>query len=380
MPDSDHAAPTGGQKVNSPNPTPGPSDAASTAAAPNPQTPHPPATRIPTLVGIGAVLCLVLVAAYFIVPTWYSESTDDAYVTAHLTTVIAKVPAYVQTLRVDDNSAVKVGQLLVELDPRDYVAEVDVTRANLEVAKSRRQEADTRVGIADADAAQARAELEVARANATLAQSNLKRLQAVSDARAVSSERVDTATAAAQASGATVTAAQTKVRSALAQADLARAEVKTAEAGIAQARAALDQAQLNLSYTRITAEQGGTIANKLVEPGNYVQPGQTLFSIVPEAPYVVANFKETQLERIRPGQRVTLRVDAFPHLRLGGHVDSLQRGTGSVFALLPPENATGNFVKVVQRIPVKILLDDPQEALKWISPGMSVEARVRVVR
>jgi membrane fusion protein (multidrug efflux system) len=330
--------------------------------------------------GIAAIVALVLIAAYFVIPTWYAESTDDAYVTAHLTTVTAKVPAYVRTLRVDDNTAVKAGELLVELDPRDYAVEVDVAQANLVAARSRRNEADTRIGIADADAAQARAELEVARANAALAQTDLKRLRAVADMRAVSSERVDTATASAQATSAAETAAQSKARSASAAADLARAQVKTAEANVAQAQAALNQAQLNLSYTKISAEQGGTIANKFVETGNYVQPGQTLFSIVPEAPYVIANFKETQLERIRPGQSVTVRVDAFPRLKLKAHVDSLQRGTGSVFALLPPENATGNFVKVVQRIPVKILFDDPQEALQWISPGMSVEARVKVAR
>jgi membrane fusion protein (multidrug efflux system) len=380
MPDPDHAAHTGDPKVNVPSPPPATTTAAPKAAAPIPPAPHPPASRLPTLVGAAAVAVLVVIAAYFVVPSWYSESTDDAYVTAHLTTVTAKVPAYVRTLHVDDNAAVKAGELLVELDPRDYAVEVDVAQANLEAAQGRRKEADDHVSIADADAAQARAELEVANANAVLAQANLKRLQAVVDARAVSSERVDTATAAAQATSAAVTAAQTRVRSALASADLARAQVSTAEANIAQAQAALDQAQLNLSYTKISAEQSGTIANKVVEAGNYVQPGQTLFSIVPEAPYVIANFKETQLERIRPGQAVSVRVDAFPRLRLKAHVDSLQRGTGSVFALLPPENATGNFVKVVQRIPVKILFDDPQEALKWISPGMSVEARVRVAR
>ena len=339
-----------------------------------------PGSRVPTRIGIATIVALVLIAAYIVIPSWYSESTDDAYVTAHLTMVTAKVPAYVRALRMDDNTAVKAGELLVELDPRDYAVEVDVAQANRTAAEGRRKEADTRIGIADADAAQARAELEVARANATLAQTDLKRLRAVADMRAVSSERVDTATAAAQATGAAVTAAQSKVRSALAGADLARAQVKTAKANVAQAQAAQDQAQLNLSYTKISAEQSGTVANKVVETGNYVQPGQTLFSIVPEAPYVIANFKETQLERIRPGQSVTVGVDAFPSLRLKGHVDSLQRGTGSVFALLPPENATGNYVKVVQRIPVKILFDDPHEALQWIAPGMSVEARVRVAR
>jgi membrane fusion protein, multidrug efflux system len=365
-----HSPDSGDSQVSTPSPVPTPSPPAS----------KPPASKRPILIGAGALIGLVLVAAYFLIPSWYSESTDDAYVAAHVTTVAAKVPAYVQALHVDDNASVKTGELLVELDPRDYAVAVDLARANLTAAEDRRRAADNRVSIADADVAQARAELEVARANAVLATANLKRLRAVSDARAVSSERIDTGQAAADSTSAAVTAAQTKVRSAQASADLARTEVATATASIALAQAALDQAQLNLSYTKISAIEDGRIANKLVEEGNYVQPGQTLFSIVPDRPYVIANFKETQLERIRPGLPATVHVDAFPALRLKGHVDSLQSGTGSVFALLPPENATGNFVKVVQRVPVKILFDDPQEALRWISPGMSVEAQVRFKR
>ena len=359
----------------SPSPVPAPSP-----PAPSPPASKPPRSKLSILIGAGALVALVLVAGYFLIPSLYSERTDDAYVTAHVTTVAAKVPAYVQTLHVDDNAGVKTGELLVELDPRDYVVAVELGRANLTAAENRRKEADNRVGIADADVAQARAELEVAQANAVLAAANLKRLRAVSDARAVSSERIDTGQAAADATHAQVTAGETKVRSTLASAALARTEVATATALVAQAQAELDQAQLNLSYTKITAVQGGSIANKTVEEGNYVQPGQMLLSIVPWNVYVIANFKETQLARMRPGQAATVHVDAFPDLRLKGHVDSLQRGTGSVFALLPPENATGNFVKVVQRVPVKIVFDDPREALRWISPGMSVEAEVRFRR
>jgi len=361
--------------VSVPNPIP-----AAHGAGPPAQPPPAPKSKLPLGVGAAALVAFIVIAAFFVVPEWYSESTDDAYVEAHLTTVTAKVPAYVQALHVDDNSTVKTGELLVELDPRDYAVAVNVERANLEAAQSRLKEANTRIAIADADTAQANAELGVARANAVLADANLKRLHSVADARAVSNERVDTATAAFDSTRATVTAAETKVRSSVATADLSRAQEKTAEASVAQAAAALDQANLNLSYTKITAMLGGTIASKTVEEGNYVQPGQTLFAIVPVAPYVIANFKETQLERIRPGQNARVHVDAYPHLRLKAHVDSLQHGTGSVFALLPPENATGNFVKVVQRIPVKIVFDDPGEAAKWISPGMSVEAQVMVSR
>jgi membrane fusion protein, multidrug efflux system len=356
--------------MSTPNPAP----------ATSPPASKPLASKQRILIGACALIALVLVAAYFVIPGWYSESTDDAYVTAHLTTVTAKVPAYVRTLHVDDNTKINAGELLIELDPRDYAVAVDLARANLAAAEGKRKEADNRVSIADADVAQAQAELEVARANAVLAAANLKRLHAVSDARAVSSERIDTGQAAADATRAQVTAAQTKVRSAASSAALARTQITTATASVALAQSELDQAQLNLSYTKISAVQGGSIASKTVEEGNYVQPGQMLLSIVPATVYVIANFKETQLARIRPGQPATVHVDAFPDLRLKGHVDSLQRGTGSVFALLPPENATGNFVKVVQRVPVKILFDDPREALQWISPGMSVEAEVRFAR
>ena len=214
-------------------------------AAPTPPAAPPPVSKIPMVVGAVAIAALIVVVAYFVISGWGSESTDDAYVTAHLTTVIAKVPAYVQTLRMLEatNAAVKAGELLVELDPRDYAVEVEIARANRDAAAGRRKEADDRVGIADADEAQAHAELTVARANATLADANLKRLRSVSDARAISNERLDTGVAAAEANRASVTAAQTKVRSALAAAGLARAQVKTAAAGGSlEAQAALDQA------------------------------------------------------------------------------------------------------------------------------------------
>jgi membrane fusion protein, multidrug efflux system len=365
---SHHSPDSGDSQMSTPTPVPDSS---------------PPASKLSASklsIGAGALIALLLVAGYFVIRGRYSERTDDAYVTAHLTTVTAHVPAYVQTLHVDDNNTINAGELLVELDPRDYAVAVDLAQANLAAAEDKRNEADNRVSIADANVAQARAELEVARANAVLAAANFKRLRAVSDARAVSSERIDAGHAAADATRAQVTAAETKVRAIRASSVLARTEVTTATALVAQARADLNQALLNLSYTKISAVEGGTIANKTVEQGNYVQPGQMLLSIVPWTVYIIANFKETQLARIRPGQPATVHVDAFPSLRLKGHVDSLQRGTGSVFALLPPENATGNFVKVVQRVPVKILFDDPREALRWISPGMSVEVEVRFKR
>jgi membrane fusion protein (multidrug efflux system) len=163
-----------------------------------------------------------------------------------------------------------------------------------------------------------------------------------------------------------------------AQAQLVRTHYATASASVEQVRALLAQALLNLSYTKIYATQAGTVANKNVEAGNFVEPGQALLSIVPDTLYVIANYKETQLARVRPGQHCVVTVDALPGVRLQGHVDSIQRGTGSRFALLPPENATGNFVKVVQRVPVKITLDNREQGAQLITPGMSVETRIDV--
>lgn len=347
-----------------------------TPPAPPPAAPPPKANRRPLIFGVLGLIVLLLIALYFILPGVYAKETDDAYVDAHVMSVISKLPAYAQTLHVDDNSKVTAGELLVELDPRDYVVQLAQAQANLADATDKLQDARNQIPIADAEIARQHAQLDVANANAKLAQINLGRLQSVSDVRAVSSQRVDEGTAAAAATRATVVSAQVAIQAAEAQATLTRSQAKTAEAAVAQALATVDQAKLNLSYTKIYATESGSVASKSVEAGNYVQPGQLLLSVVPDKLYIIANYKETQLTHVRPGQAVSIRVDAFPQLRLRGHVDSIQRGTGSRFALLPPENATGNFVKVVQRVPVKIVFDDTDEALRYIAPGMSVETRV----
>jgi membrane fusion protein (multidrug efflux system) len=357
-----------------------PPAARAAVAAPSPAAPPPVdaprANRRPLLFALLGLAVLLVIAMYFLVPGFYEQETDDAYVEAHVVSVISKLPAYAQALSVDDNSKVAAGQLLVQLDPRDYAVQLAQAQANLANAEDKLQEARNQIPVADADIARQRAELDVAQANAKLAEINLGRLQSVSDVRAVSSERVDEGKAAAASTRAAVVAAQVRIQAAQAQATLVRSQARTAEATVAQAHATLAQATLNLSYTKIYATEAGSVASKSVEPGNFVQPGQLLLSVVPEKRYVIANYKETQLTHVRPGQRVTIRVDAFPDLRLRGHVDSIQRGTGSRFALLPPENATGNFVKVVQRVPVKIEFDDPGEALRWIAPGMSVETQI----
>jgi membrane fusion protein, multidrug efflux system len=327
---------------------------------------------------LGAViLCLFVAAAlYFYLARLVREVTEDAAIQAHVISVMPRVQANVASLAIDDNTPVRAGDLLVKLDPNDYRVEVEAARATLAAAEGRLAEAEIQLQVAAAEIGQDQADVEIAHANAQLAADNFRRVQGVSDVRAVSLERVDTARAAAASTRASEASAKMKLASAQARAKLNEAQVRTARAVVDKAKAGLDQAELNLSYTRIYAEVNGSVANKKVEVGNYVQPGQLLLSIVPDEVFVVANFKETQMDRIRPGQQATIRVDAFPEQLLQGHVDSIQRGSGSRFALLPPENATGNFVKVVQRIPVKIRIDAPKDQLHLLAPGMSVEVSV----
>jgi membrane fusion protein (multidrug efflux system) len=332
--------------------------------------------RRPLLAALVVLLCAAL-GVYLFVPDLLRAETDDAFVDAHIATISARVPGYVVAVHVDDNTAVGSGETLLELDPRDYQVRVATAQANLAVAESRLDEARAEAAVAATAIDEAAAEAEADASNARLAVDDLKRFEGVSDVRAVSTQRLDTARTAAAASRATLSAARTKVELARARAALARIQIGTAEAGVAQAQAALEQARLDLSYTSIVTPEAGTIADKLVETGNYVQPGQTLLSLVPTAVYVVANFKETQIDEVGVGRPATIRIDAVPGLVLHGHVDSLQRGSGARFALLPPENATGNFVKIVQRIPVKIVLDEDAQTLARLAPGMSAIVSIR---
>jgi membrane fusion protein, multidrug efflux system len=358
------------------------------ASAPAPE--HVPAPAAPAqqttwltqrrLLGVAALGLCILIGLYLFVPDLIWASTDDAYVEAHISLISARVPGYVQTLHVDDNSRVDRGMVLLELDPSDYQARRDAAAANLAAAQSRLAEAHAQSTVAARAVQVAEADAETASANARLAEDDLKRFSGVSDVRAVSSQRLETAKTAEQTARATLSAARSRVELARAQAELTAAQEHTAEATVKQTQAALTQAELDLSYTHVVAPEDGSVANKLVELGNYVQPGQTLLSLVPRVVYVIANFKETQIDGIGAGDAASIRIDSFPELRLHGHIDSIQRGSGSEFALLPPENATGNFVKIVQRIPVKIVLDDPPKTLVRLAPGMSAEVSVRYSR
>jgi membrane fusion protein (multidrug efflux system) len=319
---------------------------------------------------------LVGAALYLYVPSFYEVATNDAYVDAHVISVVPKVAAYVSALHVNDNSKIAKGDLLIELDPRDFQVAVDSATADLKSAEANAANIDAQLHEQQAVIEQNASAIVGDQAMLGFAQQELQRYQSLASTGSGTVQRL-------QQAQSDIGQREANHRRDLAALTASRAHVavletqgRQAQAAIDRQRAALAQAQLNLSYTKIYATEAGSVANKTVEVGNFVQPGQVLLSAVPEVLYITANYKETQMTSVRTGQPVTIRVDAFPNLRLKGRVDGIQRGTGSQFALLPPENATGNFVKVVQRVPVKITFDDPGEAINWISPGMSVETQI----
>ncbi len=310
------------------------------------------------------VLALAIISTHYYNYAMAHESTDDAFIEAHIVQISPKVASLVARVAIDDNQQVKAGDLLVELDPRDFEVKLAQARANLAAAVAQHDGARSRVE-------QARAQVAAAEAEATRAATDVQRYERLLQDGAVSRQERDNAVAKNRAAAANLEAAQ--------KAQQAGADsLRQAAAQIAQLEAAVRQAELDLSYTKIVAPEAGRITRKSVEPGAYVQVGQTLFSIVPDRFWVVANFKETQLRHMRPGQPARIKVDAYRDKVFKGHVDSIQAGSGARFSLLPPENATGNYVKVVQRVPVKILIDDPPDPTHVLGPGMSVVPEVAI--
>ncbi|MGC8884050.1 MAG: HlyD family secretion protein [Bryobacteraceae bacterium] len=383
------------------------------------------------------------------------ETTDDAFIDGGIVQISSRVPGQVLRVHVNDNQHVNRGDLLVELDPRDYETAVANAKAALEAAVARRagakagleltsavtdaalvqaaaglraaqaqvdvlraalRQAEAAVAAAEAGLQQAEARRAAAEAEARRAAADAERYRALYRKDEISKQALDRAETEARATAANLDAAVRGIEAARAQLAQARAARGSAEASLRQAetlvrqaegrlkeaesrpaqirvreadaenaaaeleraRAALQLAELNLSYTKIFAPEAGHITKKSAEPGNIVGAGQALMALVSDRLWVIANFKETQLRRMRPGQRATIRIDAYPQRRFRGHVDSIMSGAGARFSLLPPENATGNYVKVVQRVPVKIVFDEPLPAELKIGPGMSVVPEVRV--
>ena len=405
-------------------------------ATDKPSVIHQPRVRLI----IGAVLLLVIGAAAWVWMTANRESTDDAQVDARVTQISSRVGGTVTKVAVNDNQVVEAGAVLIELDPRDYQVAVDKARAELADAEATAVAAQSAIPITSTTAAsqvttarggvaQAQSgvsasgkEVEAARARLTTAQAHVREVEANATRAArdverlrgllakdeVSQQQFDTASAAADAQRAAVESARSQVAEAeagirvaesrLAQAHAgeqqAHAELQTAQTGpsqiaatrarasaatarVQQARATLAQAELNLQYTTVKAPARGIVSKKGINVGQVVQAGQPLLALVQiDDVWVTANFKETQLKDVRPGQRAVIEVDAYGGRTFKGKVDSIAGATGARFSLLPPENATGNFVKVVQRVPVKIVLDPGQDPDHLLRPGMSVTPTV----
>jgi len=356
---------------SSPSPRPSVAETASLPSAPR----H--LWRRLVVVVVLALAAAVAVVYYirYIAPY---ETTDDAFLASYVTFVSPRVSGPVVKLLVADNQRVKAGDPLLEIDPHDYQTLVDQAKAELAVADSRVRQAESLVLVDQAKAGQQSNAVLAAQAVAGRAEADRRRYESV-QSNAVSLSQRDLAETEANSTSAEVEVARNRAKAAVAQVELDRADVETGRAQVAQARTRLEQAQLQLSYTKIAAPRDGRVTRRTVEQGAYVQTAQALMALVPDEVWVVANFKETQLERMRPGQHVAIHVDAYPHHVFDGKVDSLQAGSGALFSLLPPENAVGNYVKVVQRMPVKITFDEPVDFSQFnLAPGLSVQPKVSV--
>jgi membrane fusion protein (multidrug efflux system) len=343
-------------------------------------------SRYRRLLRLGVILLLVVAAGIGGTEWWLEArnwiSTDDAFIDVHMVQISPQVAGRVARVLITDNQQVRAGQPLLDIDPADFQARLDQATANQQSAAGMLAQARAQLAVARANRDELRAEVGVAAANATNAAIDLKRYQDLAriNSSAISRQQLDTATATARSSAANLIAAQRKVVAAEAQVAYARTQVATAKAGVQAAAAQVEEARLDLSYTRLVAPEAGHIAHLSVAIGDYVQVGQALMALVPNDVWVTANFKETDLDHMRVGQPVDIEIDAYPDRIFHGHVNSFQAGSGTAFSLLPPENATGNYVKVVQRVPVKIVFNDPPQARPLLGPGMSVVPYVRIRR
>jgi membrane fusion protein (multidrug efflux system) len=307
----------------------------------------------------------------------FEETTDNAYVEADTAVIAPRIAGYVASVAVTDNQAVRVGDLLLTLDAHDYAAAAGKARADVAQARAGLVTVGATT-LTEADTVVAnRAEVEAARAQLAQARADLARIAPIYKQGFATKGTYDAAIAAAASRAADVARAEAAMVAQSSRRVATASQSGGARAQIAAADAAVQQAELNVSYTRVSSPIDGVVGNRSVHVGEYVKAGQRTMVIVPlQATYLIANFKETQVARMVPGQRVKLKADAFPDARLTGHVVSLSPASGSEYSILPPENATGNFTKIVQRIPVRIAIDRPLPVGVRLAPGMSVKATV----
>lgn len=330
------------------------------------------------------VVIMLIVGFWFWFTTRNQETTDDAFTEGDAVTIAPKASGYVIKLLVNDNQRVKKGDLLVEIDPSDTLAQRDQAKAQLGLAQAQLHQAQAQLALSKvqypAQRDQALADQAKAQANLLNAEADYRRQRGV-DPRATSQRNIDTAAAQLRS-------AQAQLQSAKAQVEVAsqvalqirqqETNVEARQQQVAQAQAQLNTAELNLSYTQVRAPYDGFVTKRNVQLGTLVQAGSSLFSLVSPDIWITANFKESQLARMNPGDKVAISVDAWPDMQLEGHVDSIQMGSGSRFSTFPSENATGNYVKIVQRVPVKIVIDKGLDPNHPLPLGLSVEPKVTV--
>jgi len=354
-----------------------PAEAFLPAAAAAPQAVAAKKLNLRKLLLTGAAIAALAGAAWYGWDYWtvgqYLVSTDDAYVKADSTTIAPKVSGYLNQVLVKDNERVATGQVLARIDDRDFKVALDQAKADVAAARATIASKQAQIEVQSAVINAAKATIDVDQAALTFAAQENKRytdLATTGYGSVQNAQQAQSRNGGAQAALARDTA---NLTSAQKQVDLLNAEIVQATAALARANAIQNQAELNLGYTTITAPIDGVVGNRTLRVGQFVQAGTQLMSVVPaDGAYVVANYKETQLTDVREGQAVDIEVDMFPGQIVHGHVDSIAPASGQEFALLPPDNATGNFTKVVQRIPVRIALDTGKNPLIALRPGMSV--------
>jgi membrane fusion protein, multidrug efflux system len=337
-------------------------------------------------------IAAIMWSATILVHSLTYESTDDAFIDAHILSVAPKISGRVIAVRVTDNEIVKKGDVLVEIDPADVQAVLSQKRAAADVAQAKvrnsqiaAEQADAHLKTLHAGVEAAGASAVAAAADATKNRSDLERNKHLIAGGAISKQDFEHSTTDTAAAEATLDskkkqmdAAEAYFNEAEKSAESAHLQIEASKAEAEEAEATFKQAELQASYAKIVAAEDGRVTNKAVEPGDYVQIGQALLAVVSQEVWVTANFKETQLRDMHSGEATTVAVDAYPGRPLRAHVDSIQAGSGARFSLVPPENATGNYVKVVQRVPVKIVFDEQPEVQRVLGPGMSAVPDVKV--
>jgi membrane fusion protein (multidrug efflux system) len=335
--------------------------------------------RRPVVSAIGAALLATVLGGGYLYVDYAShfQSTDDAFIAARQSALAPKVSGYITAVPVTDNEHVDAGHVIARIDDRDYRTALDQAEAQVAAAQASIENIDAQLDVQQAQINANQAQVDQAQATLVFAQQQAERYQHLEQTGYGTVQNSEQYTSQLHQQQAALQSAQATLNLAQRQLGALKAQRKSAVASLAQAQAQDDQAKLNLSYTTVTAAQPGRVVNLGAAVGQFAQPGTNLTMFVPDEIWVTANFKEIQLDRMRPGEPVTLRIDAYPGRVIHGHVDSVQPGSGTAFSLLPAQNATGNYVKIVQRVPVKIVMDHPPTDVA-LGPGMSVVPTVRV--